>query len=194
MRGLEGAIALGVTTNQAFLAMCVDHPAFARGEATTAFLEEHGAYLHARDDESEARPRVLASSLFVGTASKRIPGRRLVDTLAFRQRIVMSGENTGTLVARAPDVWEARVGERIHSIRVLALEASTVRFELDGLVDHAVFSRSTEGRLFFALRGRTYSADDANRPRGAAAEARAGDGKVRATMNGRLATVLCVWA
>ncbi len=71
----------------------------------------------------------------------------------------MSGENTVTLVARAP-----------------------------------VFSRSTEGRLFFALRGRTYSADDANRPRGAAAEARAGDGKVRATMNGRLATVLCVWA
>ena len=38
---LEQTIAFGVTTNQAFLMSCLRHPAFARGEATTAFIGNH---------------------------------------------------------------------------------------------------------------------------------------------------------
>ena len=39
--GLEHIVAFGVTTNQAFLAGCLRHPAFAAGEATTAFIERY---------------------------------------------------------------------------------------------------------------------------------------------------------
>src|SRR6202163_1468276 len=39
--GIEQSVALGVTTNQAFLASCLRHPAFAAGEATTAFIGQY---------------------------------------------------------------------------------------------------------------------------------------------------------
>src|SRR5258708_5589990 len=54
IHGLEQTVAFGVTTNQAFLAACLRHPAFAAGEATTAFIEQHR-------DELPA-PRAEASS------------------------------------------------------------------------------------------------------------------------------------
>ena len=45
IHGLEQTVAFGVTTNQAFLADCLRHPAFAAGEATTAFIGDHRAEL-----------------------------------------------------------------------------------------------------------------------------------------------------
>ena len=54
--GLEQTAAFGVTTNQGFLISCLRHPAFARGEATTAFIGRHREQLLARrtDAASEA--------------------------------------------------------------------------------------------------------------------------------------------
>src|SRR5690606_24630326 len=42
LSALEEAVALGVETNQAFLRSCLEHPVFAAGEATTAFVDVHG--------------------------------------------------------------------------------------------------------------------------------------------------------
>src|SRR5438445_5164499 len=47
---LEQTVALGVTTNQAFLMTCLRHPAFAAGEATTAFIAKHRDELQAHKD------------------------------------------------------------------------------------------------------------------------------------------------
>src|ERR1019366_29215 len=49
IHGLEQTVAFGVTTNRAFLAACLGHPAFAAGEATTSFIGKH------RDDLSAQR-------------------------------------------------------------------------------------------------------------------------------------------
>ena len=43
---LRGAVVLGVRTNQAFLAACLEHPVFAAGHATTGFIAAHGAAVH----------------------------------------------------------------------------------------------------------------------------------------------------
>ena len=43
--GLEQVVAFGVTTNQAFLMACLRHPVFAKGQATTAFVEQNRAEL-----------------------------------------------------------------------------------------------------------------------------------------------------
>src|SRR6185437_7968818 len=51
---LEQTVAFGVTTNQAFLMSCLRHPAFARGEATTAFIEKHRGELLAQMGASDA--------------------------------------------------------------------------------------------------------------------------------------------
>ena len=42
MRALAGTVALGVPTNAAFLTRALADPAFAQGEATTAFVAERG--------------------------------------------------------------------------------------------------------------------------------------------------------
>ena len=39
---LQSTVALGVRTNQAFLAACLAHPQFAQGRASTAFIPAHG--------------------------------------------------------------------------------------------------------------------------------------------------------
>ena len=44
---LDDTVALGVTTNQTFLANCLRHPVFAAGGATTAFIAAHGEELRA---------------------------------------------------------------------------------------------------------------------------------------------------
>lgn len=44
---------LGLPTNRRLLAACLRHPVFARGEATTAFLQEHGEALRAALAEEE---------------------------------------------------------------------------------------------------------------------------------------------
>ncbi|MCV2219138.1 acetyl/propionyl/methylcrotonyl-CoA carboxylase subunit alpha [Thauera sp. Sel9] len=41
-RALDDAVALGVPTNQHYLARCLRHPAFLAGHATTAFIAAHG--------------------------------------------------------------------------------------------------------------------------------------------------------
>ena len=54
MAGLEDTVALGVTTNQAFLQRCLAHPVFAAGGATTAFIAQHREALLAPDDRRAA--------------------------------------------------------------------------------------------------------------------------------------------
>src|SRR5437588_1098711 len=68
--GLEQTVALGVTTNQAFLISCLRHPAFARGEATTAFIEQHRDQLLARKDAST---KVALAALLLYVTHPRAP-------------------------------------------------------------------------------------------------------------------------
>ena len=53
--GLEQTAAFGVTTNQAFLVACLRHPAFAAGEATTAFIGKHRDELLAPRADADVR-------------------------------------------------------------------------------------------------------------------------------------------
>src|SRR5437762_8469883 len=86
---LEQTIAFGVTTNQAFLMSCLRHPAFARGEATTAFIEKH------RDEllpprAGESSEAALAALLLYVTNPHAPPwrgGRSLAATFPLATRI-----------------------------------------------------------------------------------------------------------
>jgi len=57
---LDGTVALGVRTNQAFLAACLRHPAFTGGSATTAFIGTHGAELLAATPPLDSAIAALA--------------------------------------------------------------------------------------------------------------------------------------
>src|SRR5258708_35019049 len=67
--GLERTVAFGVTTNQAFLAACLRHPAFASGEATTAFIAKYRDDLLARRKDAASEAALAALLLYVTDAN-----------------------------------------------------------------------------------------------------------------------------
>src|ERR1700716_1177408 len=69
IHGLEQTVAFGVTTNQAFLAACLRHPAFAAGEATTAFIANH------RDDLLAPRAGADAADIAVAALLLHVSDR-----------------------------------------------------------------------------------------------------------------------
>ena len=78
--GLEQAVAFGVTTNQAFLIACLRHPAFARGEATTAFIGKHRGELLAPRKDAASEAALAALLLYV--TDRHAPPWRNGRTLA----------------------------------------------------------------------------------------------------------------
>ncbi len=204
IHGLEDTVALGVVTNQAFLARCLAHPDFASGQATTAFIGRHAETLLARDETLRARAAVLAAVLLVETdpgATPRALGRRLPLTLPIHTRFELDGQRQSLTVRHEEGhrytvqlpvgpTDAAPSGARAHMLDIVDLGAHRVRFILDGVMESAEHLRDRE-RLLLSYRGQALSVRDTSReaaPRGSAAGA--GDGRLRANLNGRVVAVL----
>src|SRR6201999_3839745 len=85
--GLEQVIAFGVTTNQAFLMACLRHPAFAKGEATTALIGEHREEAPAEGVASEAALAALLLHVPHPDARSWRNGRTLAATFPIPLRV-----------------------------------------------------------------------------------------------------------
>ena len=191
--GLEDAVALGVTTNQRFLSRCLAHPAFVRGAATTAFIDQHlGELLH-RDAESEARAVALAALLLLETAdgaTPRMAGRRLPHSLPINLRFDL--DEAGQVVSLSPlgqRRYGAEIAGRRFELDLAEIGAHFVHFDCDGVSEGAVYWR--EGaRLLLRYRGQSYEIRDRTRATSARRDSAAtSDGKLRASMNGRIVAV-----
>ncbi|MDP3545016.1 MAG: acetyl-CoA carboxylase biotin carboxylase subunit [Phreatobacter sp.] len=68
---LDRAVALGIATNQGFLARVLTHPVFARGQATTGFIAAHASELAPPADETLPDAVIAALALFVTAADPR---------------------------------------------------------------------------------------------------------------------------
>jgi geranyl-CoA carboxylase alpha subunit len=189
---LDDAVALGVKTNQKFLASCLRHPVFVAGAATTAFIGAHGEELLAPDGDSDARAHALAAVLLYATAGETAAGR-VGSSIAHRLPIAFRfNANARQCVARLLNLGKNRysvaIGERDFNLRVIDFEPNRVRFACDGLIESAAFARDRT-ELWLQYRGASYAIED----RSHATPARQGeadaDGKIRASMNGRVVAV-----
>ncbi|MEA2942221.1 MAG: geranyl-CoA carboxylase alpha subunit [Bradyrhizobium sp.] len=190
--GLEHTVALGVTTNQAFLAACLRHPAFAAGEATTAFIGRH------RDEllppSSEQPSDAALAALLLHVTDRHAPpwrkGRTLAATFAVPARIELN-QRTHEL----ENVRERNGGYVVsfngNEVRfeIDELGRDSIRFRIDGLTESARFFRDGD-RLYFLHHGATFAVRDLTLAAPASAAATGSDGKVRAAMNGRVVAVL----
>ncbi|THD75042.1 acetyl-CoA carboxylase biotin carboxylase subunit [Thalassobius vesicularis] len=176
IRGLGQTRALGVRTNQGFLADCLGHPVFAAGEATTSFIGAHEDELFSGADEAKAAE--IAAVL----------GRATHCALTH-------GFPTPVLLKR---------GEATHDMRLLSrpqglcqIEHGDDRTELtvaprgilrDGIQEEADLLRCGDA-VWLHWNGRAWDFEDRSlAPRMAGKEG--GDGKVRASMNGRVVALL----
>ena len=94
---LEDTVALGLTTNRSFLIDVLRHPAFAAGEATTAFIDRH--FPAASDAMRAPRRRTHACSalaavlMFEARATRdEVPSARGALVLHRRRRLAVAAD------------------------------------------------------------------------------------------------------
>jgi geranyl-CoA carboxylase alpha subunit len=193
IHGLEQAVAFGVTTNQTFLAACLAHPAFAAGEATTAFIARYRDELLAsrRDAASDAALAALLLYVTDGNAPPWRSGRSLAATFPLPVRVEFdSGIHDLEIVRERDGGYVASSNGAAHRFEIDDLGCDTLRFRSNGLAESARFLRAGD-RLHILHRGITLSVRDLTLAAPAATAAATGsDGKVRAAMNGRVVAVL----
>ncbi|GHC85473.1 3-methylcrotonyl-CoA carboxylase subunit alpha [Pseudorhodoferax aquiterrae] len=192
LAGLEDAVALGVTTNQGFLQRCLAHPVFAAGGATTDFIARHQQDLLAPDPALRARAAVLAAVLLLQTQAPSAGAQagHMTYDLPVGLRFTLGGE---TLEARVTQPRRHRFVVEIGGTQsTLVLEevgAQALRFSCDGLGERAWFHRDGAS-LLLHYRGQPLRVQDLTRAAAVRQGEAGGDGKLRASMNGRVVAVL----
>lgn len=191
--GLQQTVALGVTTNQVFLRSCLRHPVFAAGGATTAFIAQHQDQLLQADAAMRERAVPLAALLLFETANHNRPAaelRRLAPSLPVGLRMEIEGsKHTAWLTQNGVHHFELQVEERRHTADLIEITSHQVRVVLDGVMETAVFLRDGS-QLLLHYQGQPLCVSDHTLSASARAAAGGGDGKVRASMNGRVVAVL----
>jgi geranyl-CoA carboxylase alpha subunit len=192
VHGLEQTVAFGVTTNQAFLAACLAHPAFAAGEATTAFIGNHRGDLLAERDDASSDAALAALLLYVTDpfAPPWRKGRTLAATFPIAARLELGhGIQDPEIVRERDGGYAIRLDGREQRFEIDELGRDTIRFQTNGLMESARFFRDGD-RLYILHEGLTLAVRDLTLAAPAATAATGSDGKVRAAMNGRVVAVL----
>ncbi len=190
--GLEQTAAFGVTTNQTFLMTCLRHPAFARGEATTAFIGKYRDDLLARRSDVPSNMALAALLLYV-TDPHAPPwrnGRTLAATFPVPIRIEFDhGIHDLEIVRERDGGYAASFDGSEHRFEIDELARDVIRFRSNGLMKSARFLRYGD-RLHTLHQSDTISIRDLTLAAPETAASNGGDGKVRAAMNGRVVAVL----
>ena len=194
---IEDTVALGLNTNRGFLLAALRHPAFAAGEATTAFIAR---YFPAGSDAMR-RPRpdarmlaLVAALLFEAreheTAEAADAARNWSSTgnAVWPLRLAQGDtHHTASITARETDRYEVAFGKDVVEVSIEERGDGAVRFTADGVQQTARFAIH-EGALHLDLNGVTVTVRDATREAGAATR-RDGSSRVLAPMNGAIIAV-----
>jgi geranyl-CoA carboxylase alpha subunit len=181
---LDDAVVLGVTTNRVFLSRCLRHPTFAQGAATTAFIAEHSSELLATDEQTLQRALAVAALLLRGVAHDDAS-----KSLALRGGLLVRLEAAGQMheiqLSRRPRAhYAAELNGITFELELLAHEPPRVRLACDGIVESAVLVHA-EQKILLQYRGASYNFFDRTLAQ-TARSGKAADGRLRASMNGRL--------
>ncbi|MDT7838202.1 acetyl-CoA carboxylase biotin carboxylase subunit [Aquabacterium sp. OR-4] len=193
INGLHDLVALGVTTNQVFLARCLAHPVFAAGGATTAFIGSHQAELLRTEPATLRDAAAVAALLLAETAhdgTRRHSERRLTHTLPLGLRYSLGGAtHAAALTQLGPNEFTAQIDGTERALQRVDSAPHRLRVSLDGVVEAVAYHRDG-ARLLMHFRGQPYDVADHTRAVAQRQGGAGGDGKVRASMNGRVVAVL----
>ena len=189
IQGLADTVALGLPTNQAFLAACLAHTEFATHGATTGFVPRHAAELTAAPPGEQARVLALVAAL-----AHAAPAAPMQHPYAVPVRLQAAGAGQPMVTLRLQRqagrgvVVTGEAGEHVLQLQPVDPAAPNEhRFLLDGLAHRATVLR--DGHAWhLQVFGRPWTVHDHSHQaavRGAAGS----DGKLRASMNGRVVAV-----
>ncbi len=182
--GTNDTIALGVRNNKSFLVACLRHPVFAKGDATTAFIEHNRDALLPDQQDQEQRSAMIIAGLLRASPSTAL-------THGFSAPVRLSrntAEHCVRVVAGARGLCEITCGDTEMSLTVLSEAAGLYRFREGGRTSNAWLLRRGD-RIYAHIDGAQWDFCDHSLASTLSAEAAGSDGKVRATMNGGVLAV-----
>ena len=183
---LEQTQAMGIETNQRFLGLCLEHPVFVDGHATTGFIEQQAAdvlpagYAEAEDAASAVAGLLRASPTSTLTHGFAVPVRLGRGEARFDRRVTAGSRGWC-------QVTDAR-GEPLIEMNVRQDGEGEFRYLKDGTEQRATLLRSGE-RLLAHVAGRSWIFYDLSLAPVLSGGADSGDGTVRASMAGRIVSV-----
>jgi len=192
IHGIEQTAAFGVTTNQAFLAACLQHAEFAAGRATTAFIGRNRADLLAPRKGARSDAAIAALLLYITDpfAPPWRSGRTLAATFLLPARVELDRAVYDIEIVRERDGgYAARLDGTEYKFEIDELSREAIRFRRGGLTESARFFREGD-QLHILRQGFTVSVRDLTKSAPAAVGASSSDGRIRAAMNGRVVAVL----
>ena len=197
--GLQSTVALGVVTNQGFLSACLAHPVFAAGGATTAFIADHQPALlaplgRAGDPDGHHRAAALAALMLHLSAAPAQAAAGALHHLPMLQRYALNGlACQGLLTQQAPGSFTSLIDGEAMSLQVAGASAGaspgSTRVTIKGLTASVIWHRDAEW-LWMHWAGRAWQVHDLGRLPASRAGDAASDGKLRASMTGRVVAVL----
>ncbi len=191
-RALEDTVVLGPTTNKHLLVKMLRHPVFVAGDATTAFIGDHFPPAALTAPLPTAAHWALAGGLVYETARVQtgalLGGWRNSNPAATLLRLrAGSTRQEIQLDRRADGTLAAVVGDTTFILQIGTPRDAQVRFAIDGVWRQAHVHATGDGWLI-ELDGLSLAFADVTHeaPQGADA---AGDGTLRAPMDGRIVAV-----
>jgi geranyl-CoA carboxylase alpha subunit len=172
---------------------CLRHPIFVSGEATTTFIDRHGRELRT-SGRTLGVPHVALAALLLNLTDPHAPpwrsGRTLAATFPQPVRLEIDHRLHELEVLRERDgAIVIDLGGEVTRFEVDQLDADTIRFSCNGVLESARFLRDRD-HVYFMYRGLPLAACNLTFAAPANAAAVAGDGTVRAAMNGRVVAML----
>jgi len=190
----------GPKTNRDFLIDALGRPAFAQGEATTAFIDE----TYTADDLADPAPSpeitAAAAAIFYMLESNEAQARAFAvdDEL-------MNWSSTGrlatvyrfgtpeepedvTVIAAGPDAYQVAMGDASHDVCLLDADPARCRLKIDGVTHDVIFDAPETGVLHINMADRTCLMRNLYAFAGAEDDS-AGGGRILAPMHGLILEV-----
>jgi geranyl-CoA carboxylase alpha subunit len=192
---LEQTTALGITTNRRFLIDCLEHPEFASGNATTAFIPAHFAS-YAPVGRTPALLALAAALWFERSAARHRhdPARAWSSSGAIAWPLVLecrAGVMPCTVTILAPRRYRIDAGTVTHQVDLLyAPRAGTVRARVAQEERHATYAFLDDTLHLILDRAELAVRDTLYAPSARAQPAEAAARELRAPMNGKIVAVL----
>ncbi len=193
IEGLNQTVALGIATNRGFLSRCLAHPSFARGEATTAFIETYQDSLMEVDSQTAQRALKIAALLFQskhGNAAARPDNRSLRHRFPVPMRLDLAGKCCDVRVTATDDRHiVVAISDSVTNFELSKIDGETINFVCVGVAGCAEFHRDGSC-VWLQYDGEDFFVEDKSLVAAIRGEEKSSDGKVRASMNGRVTSVL----
>ncbi len=193
---LRDTTVLGLVTNKAFLAGCLEHPEFFAGRATTDFIAAH--FTPQADADPRSELLAAAALILAQQSAARLPQPELAfwrssgtATTHFTLGIGIGNRAVSLrLTFLEGRRFEAAVGDVRNEVELISCDSDTWRIGFAGLQLTVRHAFDAEGRLHLEVDGAQAVVADLTMQPAQTREAAAGSGRITPPMNGRVVAVL----